>query len=559
MRPHDPDARPGRRGRAPCAGAATSSPPPTSPPAITNIATRTPTRSASDTESTSNPATVTVPLVSALTLQKSSSPRPPYAVGQQVAYSYALTNTGGSTLYNVAVTTTGSRAGRGSTAPANTLAPGGHDDVHGHVHRATPATSARNGVLVNTAHASAQTSIGQQVPSNQSSGQINVFTDVGVTKTVDNATPLVGSERHVHGHGDEPRAEPRRTGRRHRPAPVGPAACSSRPRRPPARLRPGDRTVEHPQSRRRQSATLPIVATVQTRTPRSRTRRRAPGWPDRHQPGQRHGLGDVKPTRRSTWRSPSRSTATTSRSAIRPRSPSASPTRAVAGIRRDLVDLLPAALRSTRRRPAATARTIPSPGSGRSAISRSAPRRPTPRGHDDRARDVHQPGPAADVHPTRQQLGQRPASATLTVRARNADLYIPKARLPPESARRRRGHLPDRDRQQGPRNSGRAYSSPTSPRPGSTLSTTVIPNVVTVDRHDHVRPRRHDPLGRRRPRLRADRDRRPSTPCRTPGTKVNTSKIDAPNLIDPTPKDNSDTASLIDRSCARWTSASPRR
>jgi len=48
-----------------------------------------------------------------------------------------------------------------------------------------------NGVLVNTAVASGQTSIGQQVGSNQSTGQINVFTDVGVTKIVDNISPLL--------------------------------------------------------------------------------------------------------------------------------------------------------------------------------------------------------------------------------------------------------------------------------------------------------------------------------------------------------------------------------
>ena len=38
-----------------------------------------------------------------MTLLKSVTTPPPYSVGQQVTYSYLLTNTGGSTLFNVAV------------------------------------------------------------------------------------------------------------------------------------------------------------------------------------------------------------------------------------------------------------------------------------------------------------------------------------------------------------------------------------------------------------------------------------------------------------------------
>ena len=46
----------------------------------------------------SPPATVTVPLVSSISIAKAVTTPPPYSVGQQVTYSYALTNTGGSDL-----------------------------------------------------------------------------------------------------------------------------------------------------------------------------------------------------------------------------------------------------------------------------------------------------------------------------------------------------------------------------------------------------------------------------------------------------------------------------
>lgn len=144
------------------------------------------------TQVTSNQSTVTVPLVSALTLQKSVTTPPPYAVGQQVTYSYLLQNTGGSTLYNVAVED--DRIIKPSTVncPGNTLAPTAMLTCTAtYVVKAVDVGA--NGVLVNTARAASQTGIGQQVLSNESSGQINVFTDVGVTKTVDNPAPLVGA------------------------------------------------------------------------------------------------------------------------------------------------------------------------------------------------------------------------------------------------------------------------------------------------------------------------------------------------------------------------------
>ena len=47
---------------------------------------------------------MTVPLVASITIEKSVTTPPPYAVGQQVSYTYAVTNTGGSDLLGVVIT-----------------------------------------------------------------------------------------------------------------------------------------------------------------------------------------------------------------------------------------------------------------------------------------------------------------------------------------------------------------------------------------------------------------------------------------------------------------------
>ncbi len=144
------------------------------------------------TDVASNPSTAVVPLVSSLTLQKTVVTPAPYSVGQNVAYSYVLRNTGGSQLVNVAVSDNRVVAPARVSCPSNQLAPAATMTCTA-TYTVKAGDVGADGVLVNTAVASAQTEIGQQVTSNQSQGRINVFTDVGVTKVVDNPAPLVGS------------------------------------------------------------------------------------------------------------------------------------------------------------------------------------------------------------------------------------------------------------------------------------------------------------------------------------------------------------------------------
>ena len=144
------------------------------------------------TDVVSNPSSVTIPLSSSLSLLKSVVTPGPYSVGQSVAYRYDLTNTGGSQLVNVAVADNRLTPPARATCPSNQLAPAATMPcVATYIVKAGDVGP--DGVLVNTAVATAQTEIGQQVTSNPSQGRINVFTDVGVAKTVDNAAPLVGS------------------------------------------------------------------------------------------------------------------------------------------------------------------------------------------------------------------------------------------------------------------------------------------------------------------------------------------------------------------------------
>ena len=138
----------------------------------------------------SNQATVIVPLVSQLTLTKAAVTAPPYAVGQQVAYAYTVTNSGGSTVSNIAV--------KDSRTAAGTVACDATNLDPGQVAHCALTTSilagqlAADGSLLNTALATGQTPLGQQVTSNQAQASIQVGTDVRVTKSVDNASPLVG-------------------------------------------------------------------------------------------------------------------------------------------------------------------------------------------------------------------------------------------------------------------------------------------------------------------------------------------------------------------------------
>lgn len=173
-----------------CRGTYTITPEDAAVGSVTNVATATGTVGGT-TPVDSNEATTTVPLVSSLTLTKAVTTGPPYAVGQQVQYSYEVTNTGGSTLATVGVTDD-----RVSTAgvvcQSDVLAATESTTCTGsYVVRAQDVGA--DGWLVNTAVARATTPIGQSVVSEPADERIPVFTDVGVTKSVDQPTPLVGT------------------------------------------------------------------------------------------------------------------------------------------------------------------------------------------------------------------------------------------------------------------------------------------------------------------------------------------------------------------------------
>ncbi|MBD5785634.1 DUF11 domain-containing protein [Cellulosimicrobium terreum] len=140
----------------------------------------------------SNEATTTLPLVSALTLTKAVVTGPPYAVGQQVQYSYDVTNAGGSTLATVGVTDDRVPV-PGVVCQTDVLDPGGSTTCTGtYTVRAEDVDG--QGFVVNTAVARGTTPVGQSVVSDPDDAQIPVFTDVGVAKTVDDPTPLVGDQ-----------------------------------------------------------------------------------------------------------------------------------------------------------------------------------------------------------------------------------------------------------------------------------------------------------------------------------------------------------------------------
>ncbi|WP_154794563.1 DUF7507 domain-containing protein [Occultella kanbiaonis] len=155
--------------------------------AITNVATASGTTPIAG-DVVSNEATVTVPLVSELALTKTVTTPGPYAVGQQVTYGYTVTNTGGTTLSTVNVidnrvptvvcATDVLAPDESTTCTAQYTVQSGHVDPDGYVR--------------NVATARGTTPIGQTVVSNQAQAQIPVFTDVGVTKTVNDQAPLVG-------------------------------------------------------------------------------------------------------------------------------------------------------------------------------------------------------------------------------------------------------------------------------------------------------------------------------------------------------------------------------
>ncbi|WP_419817679.1 DUF7507 domain-containing protein [Glaciibacter flavus] len=140
----------------------------------------------------SPPSAVTVPLLSTLTIAKQVTTPAPYAVGANIAYQYTLTNTGGSILSNFLVTddripSSGIICATGTLNPGqSTICVGSHIIQPGQLNAA--------GYLVNTASAAATSTIGQKVQTANVSVSVPVAVDVGVTKTVDVISPVVGSD-----------------------------------------------------------------------------------------------------------------------------------------------------------------------------------------------------------------------------------------------------------------------------------------------------------------------------------------------------------------------------
>ncbi|WP_345800717.1 hypothetical protein AAIB33_14745 [Microbacterium sp. AZCO] len=139
---------------------------------------------------TTAPVSVTVPLTSSIALTKSVQTAPPYRVGQQVTYTYTVTNTGDSVLRGPVITDNRIPVSAISCA-SGVVAPGGNVVCTGRYTVAAGDIGA-DGRIVNTATVAARTAIGQQVTSAPAQAAIPVATDVAVTKTIDNPAPLVG-------------------------------------------------------------------------------------------------------------------------------------------------------------------------------------------------------------------------------------------------------------------------------------------------------------------------------------------------------------------------------
>ena len=112
---------------------------------------------------TSPQATVTVPLVARLGLTKAVQTPPPYTAGQQVQYGYTVTNTGGATIGNVAVTDDRISSAN-LVCQANILAPGASTNCTG-TYTVNIGHANAAGRIVNTARATGTTPIGQAVQS----------------------------------------------------------------------------------------------------------------------------------------------------------------------------------------------------------------------------------------------------------------------------------------------------------------------------------------------------------------------------------------------------------
>ncbi|WP_162799281.1 sortase [Nocardioides sp. 616] len=156
---------------------------------VVNIATAGAVNPGGDTV-TSPEATVTVPLVSRLDLTKSVQTDPPYVAGQEVEYLYTVTNTGGSTVTNIAVTDD-RVSSEALVCEANVLDPGASTTCTG-TYTVDTAQANAAGSIVNTAVATGDTPVGQEVESPEARESIGINTDIAVTKTIDEPDPAVG-------------------------------------------------------------------------------------------------------------------------------------------------------------------------------------------------------------------------------------------------------------------------------------------------------------------------------------------------------------------------------
>lgn len=156
--------------------------------AVTNTASAQGTVGALSVES--SPRTVTVPLVSSITLEKTVNTEAPYSVGQQIEYGYVARNTGGSDLVRVEVVD--DKIPSGVVCPSSSLAPGTEVACTA-VMTIAASDLTPDGSLVNVATASAATPVGQVVESPPVSRSVAVATDIAVDVSVDDTEPVVGS------------------------------------------------------------------------------------------------------------------------------------------------------------------------------------------------------------------------------------------------------------------------------------------------------------------------------------------------------------------------------
>jgi len=490
----------------------------------------------------SNSATVTVPLVSTLSLQKSVVTQPPFSVGQQVAYSYVVTNTGGSTLFNATVTDNRVLAPSRVNCPSNTLAPAASMTCTA-TYTVRAADVGSNGVLVNTASAAAQTSIGQQVLSNPSSGQINVFTDVGVTKLVDNSNPFVGSNvtftitatNNGPSLAEQVVVTDLLPSDRLQFVSATPAASTS--------YDSASGRWNIPVLNVNQTVVLQIVATVQTNSAVTNSATRTGMKQTDTNPANDTASATLNPVQTVDL------AVTKSVDAVDV--PVGNQVRFTIGVSNNgpspasavtLVDLLPATLVFDAQASSGDGAYDPSTGVwsvGNLAVGAGATftlvATTTELGTYTNLISLRASTPADN------NSANNSASASINVRARNADLYIIKGVFPQQALVGDEVVYQIEVGNKGPESVLGAFVTDVAPA-GVDLSSTVNPNVViskgaiSFNADGTIRWDVGD--------LAVGEIERATVYAvlLTPGTKVNTSTIDAPNLIDPSPHDNSNTA-----------------